>query len=123
MIFKQYERGDSENLYFGMLNLFSLSFQKAEHDCFMQANGDNACVLDFVPCFSRVDCCLQQVKRLSLQHELAEHAIGFQEWNPISGISFDGKETHSHHFFFFFEGAGMLILTSDLKLGVENVGG
>lgn len=84
----------------------------------MQANGDNACVPDFVPCFSRVACCRQQVKRLFLLHELVEHAIGFQEWNPTNGISFDGKETHFHHF----SGAGMLIL-ADLKLGVENVGG
>lgn len=89
----------------------------------MQANGDNACVLDFVPCFSRVDCCLQQVKRLALHHELVEHAIGFQEWNPVSGISFDGKETHFHHFFFFFRSRHAYSDISDLKLGVENVGG
>lgn len=88
----------SKSLFWHVKLLFSLSFKKSERDCSMQANGDNACVPDFVPCFSRVDCCLQQVKRLSLQTELVEHAIGFQEWNPTSGISFDGKETHFHHF-------------------------
>lgn len=119
MIFKQYERGDSlkkKNLYFGMLSLLGLSFQKAERACSMQANGHNACVLDFVPCFSRVDCCLQQVKRLSLRRELVEHAIGFQEWNCSSGISLDGKEdTLSSLFFFFYpffkNRAHILILT------------
>ena len=59
-------------------------------------------LLILVHSFSRVDCCLQQVKRLSLQHELVEHAIGFQEWNPAGGISFDGKQTPFHHTFFFF---------------------
>lgn len=85
-----------------MLSLLGLSFQKAERACSMQANGHNACVLEFVPCFSRVDCCLQQVKRLSLRQELVEHAIGFQEWNCSSGISLDGKEDTLSSLFFFF---------------------
>lgn len=83
-----------------MLSLLGLSFQNAECACSMQANGHNACVLDFVPCSSRADCCLQQVKRLSLHQELVEHATGFQEWNCSSGISPDGKEDTLSSLFF-----------------------
>lgn len=87
-----------------MLSLLGLSFQNAECACSMQANGHKACVLDFVPCFSGADCCLQQVKRFSLHQELVEHAIGFQGWNCSSGISLDGKDGTLYHcsLFFFF---------------------
>lgn len=84
-----------------MLSLLGLPFQNAECACSMQANGHNACVLDFVPCFSRADCCLQQVERLSRHQELVEPAIGFQQWNCSSGIILDGKEETLSSLFFF----------------------